>query len=73
MFDYFTPQAIVVSDKSIVHTTQKPQYQYAVADHGVLVSNTNRRRRCLTTRKDGWILFKVSENGNYTVTTEYNG
>ncbi len=73
IFDYFTPQAIVVSDKSIVHTTQKLQYQYAAADHGVLVSNTNLRRRCLTTRKEGWILFKVSENGNYTVTTEYNG
>lgn len=73
IFDYFKPQAVVVSDKSIVHSTQKPHYQYAASNHGVLVSNTNRRRRCLTTRKDGWILFKVSDDGQYTVTTEYDG
>ncbi len=64
---------VVVSDKSIVHTTQKPHYQYVASQNGVLVSNTNKRRRCLTTRKDGWILFKVSETGSYTVTTEYDG
>ncbi len=73
IFDYFEPQVVVVSDKSIVHTTQKPPYQYVASDNGVLVSNTNKRRRCLTTRKDGWILFKVSDTGNYTVTTEYDG
>lgn len=73
MFDYFEPQVVVVSDKSIVHATQRPRYQYAASDNGILVSNTNKRRRCLTTRKDGWILFKVSETGLFTVTTEYNG
>ncbi|MDX1253485.1 MAG: hypothetical protein IDH49_14790 [Gammaproteobacteria bacterium] len=72
IFDYFKPR-VVVSDKSIVHTTQKPHYQYVASDNGVLVSNTNKRRRCLTTRKDGWILFKVSDTGSYTVTTEYDG
>lgn len=73
IFDYFEPQVVVVSDKSIVHTTQKPHYQYVASQNGVLVSNTNKRRRCLTTRKDGWILFKVSETGRYTVTAEYDG
>jgi beta-lactamase superfamily II metal-dependent hydrolase len=73
IFDYCEPQVVVVSDKAIVHSTQKPQYQYVASDNGVLVSNTNRRRRCLTTRRDGWILFKVSDNGGYTVTTEYDG
>lgn len=73
VFDYFNPQVVVVSDKSIVHTTQKPQYQYAASEDGVLVSNTGERRHCLTTRKDGWILFKVSETGRFTVTTEYDG
>ena len=73
IFDYFEPQMVVVSDKSIVHTTQKPHYQYVASENGVLVSNTNKRRRCLTTRKDGWILFKVSDTGRYTVTTEYDG
>ena len=73
IFDYFEPQVVVISDKSIVHSTQKPHYLYAASDQGVLVSNTNRRRRCLTTRKDGWILFKVSDDGRYTVTTECNG
>lgn len=73
IFDYFTPQVVVVSDKSIIHSTQKPHYQYAASDPGVLVSNTNRRRRCLTTRKDGSILFKVRDDGHYTITTEYDG
>lgn len=73
IFDYFAPQVVVVSDKSIIHSTQKPHYQYAAADPGVLVSNTNRRRRCLTTRKDGSILFKVRNEGHYTITTEYEG
>ncbi|MDP9607495.1 UNVERIFIED_ORG: beta-lactamase superfamily II metal-dependent hydrolase [Variovorax paradoxus] len=73
IFDYFTPQVVVVSDKSVVHSTQKPHYQYAASDLGVLVSNTNRRRRCVTTRKDGSILFKVRDDGRYTITTEYDG
>lgn len=73
IFDYFEPQVVVISDKSIVHSTQKPQYQYVASDYGVLVSNTNRRRRCLTTRKDGSILFTVSDDGRYSVTTEYDG
>ncbi len=73
IFDHFTPQVVVVSDKSIVHSTQKPHYQYAASNLGVLVSNTNRRRRCLTTRKDGSIVFKVHDDGRYTITTEYDG
>lgn len=73
IFDYFTPQVVVVSDKSIIQSTQRPQYQYAASDPCVLLSNTNRRRRCLTTRKDGSILFKVRDDGHYTITTEYGG
>lgn len=66
-------RSVLDSDKSIIHSTQRPHYQYAASDPGVLVSNTNRRRRCLTTRKDGSILFKVRDDGQHTITTEYGG
>jgi beta-lactamase superfamily II metal-dependent hydrolase len=74
IFNYFTPSAVVISDKPIEHETQKmvPDYRKVVRDQGVRVSTTMKDRHVLTTRRDGWIQFTVDSN-TYTITTEYNG
>lgn len=74
IFDYFTPSAVVISDKPIEHETQQtvPDYRRVVRSHGVRVSTTKRDRHVLTTRRDGWIQFNVN-NDTYTITTEYRG
>ena len=74
IFNYFTPSAVVISDKRIEHETQKtvPDYRKVVRDQGVRVSTTLKNRHVLTTRRDGWILFAV-DNNSYTITTEYKG
>lgn len=71
IFNYFTPQAVVVSDKSIVHSTQEmvPDYRNVVAENGVAVVNQPRRRHVLTTRRDGDIIFRVSDTGQFFVST----
>lgn len=78
VFDYCQPRVVVMSDKSIVHSTQgmTQTYRQRVIDNwpdGVLVATTNKRRHVLTTRNDGWIQFVVDGEGNFTITTEYNG
>lgn len=75
VFDYFTPDAVVISDKPIEHETQKivPDYRKVVRDHGVRVRTTMKDRHVLTTRRDGWIQFTVSANGDYFIDTEYMG
>jgi beta-lactamase superfamily II metal-dependent hydrolase len=76
VFAHCHPQAVVMSDKSIMHDTQlmAPVYRQRVLDHenGVFVTTTNKRRHVLTTRRDGTILFRVNDN-NYTVQTEKQG
>jgi len=74
IFNYFTPSAVVISDKPIEHKTQKtvPDYRKVVRDQGVRVSTTMTDRHVLTTRRDGWIQFTV-DNDSYTITTEYMG
>ena len=71
MFQFLQPQAVVISDKSIVHNTQEmvPQYRRKVRGEGIRLTNEPDRRHVLTTRFDGDILFQVEENGNYSVTT----
>lgn len=71
IFDYFTPLAVVISDKSIVHSTQEivPDYRNVVAEIGVAVANQQRRRHVLTTRRDGDIIFKVDDAGSFTINT----
>jgi len=71
VFNHFTPQAVVISDKPIVHATQEmvPDYRNVVAGNGVAVVNQSRRRHVLTTRRDGDIIFKVSDTGTYTIET----
>lgn len=78
VFDFCAPRAVVMSDKSIVHDTQDmtPTYRQRVLENwpdGVVVATTMKRRRVLTTRRDGWIQFAVDSNGQYTITTECNG
>jgi beta-lactamase superfamily II metal-dependent hydrolase len=70
IFDYFTPQAVVISDKPMTYETQEtvPDYRAVVHPNGVVVSNQNKRRHVLTTRRDGDIIFKVSTTG-FTITT----
>lgn len=74
IFDYFTPSAIVISDKPIQHETQKtvPDYRRVVRNQGVNVSTTMKARHVLTTRRDGWIQFNV-DNDSYRITTECKG
>jgi len=74
IFRYFTPLAVVISDKEVVHETQDtlPDYRNVIATEGVLVRTTGKRRHVLTTRRDGWIQFTVDER-QFFVDTEYNG
>lgn len=78
VFDYCHPQAIIMSDKAIMHDTQlmAQTYRNRVIEHhpnGVLVSTTNKRRHVLTTRRDGHIHFVVDEHGRFTIETEKKG
>ncbi len=74
IFNYFTPSAVVISDKPIQHTTQEtvPDYRRVVRDQGVRVRTTMKDRHVLTTRRDGWIQFNVT-NYRYTIDTECLG
>lgn len=78
VFDYCGPRAIVMSDKAIMHDTQgmTQSYRQRVIDNwseGVIVATTRKRRRVLTTRRDGWIQFEVNDSGDFAVYTECNG
>lgn len=74
IFRYFTPSAVVISDKPIVHETQRmvPDYRVRVRDQGVRVATTMKDRHVLTTRRDGHITFFV-DDANYRIETEYQG
>ncbi|MFV8668121.1 hypothetical protein ACNRC9_03735 [Ralstonia pseudosolanacearum] len=74
-FNFCRPQAVVISDKPIVHDTQRtvPDYRAVVRDAGVVVRTTMKRRHVLTTRRDGWIQFEVDDNGTFYVDTECQG
>ena len=67
---YFTPAAVVISDKPVEHLTQDCDYTPHASQVGVSVINQNRRRHVLTTRRDGDILFRIAPNGQYTIRTE---
>ena len=70
-FRILRPQVTVISDKSIVHGTQEmvPDYRNIARGDGILVTNETDRRRVLTTRRDGDMLFNVEANGDFRVTT----
>lgn len=76
VFDYCSPQAVIMSDKSIEHDTQLMAQTYRnqvkkIHPDGVIVATTMKRRHVLTTRRDGYINFAVDVNGNFTIETEY--
>jgi hypothetical protein len=75
VFNFCRPQAVVISDKPIVHDTQRtvPDYRAVVRDDGVIVRTTKKRRHVLTTRRDGWIQFEVDDSATYFIDTEYQG
>jgi beta-lactamase superfamily II metal-dependent hydrolase len=62
-------RAVVISDKSIVHSTQEtvPDYRTVVNPLGIVVTNRPQRRHVLTTRRDGDILFRVVPDGSFDV------
>ena len=72
IFDYFTPQAVVISDDSHQYDTQDTvaTYSYYVSGDGIAIQGSTTRRRVLTTRSDGNILFRVGSE-SYTVETEH--
>jgi beta-lactamase superfamily II metal-dependent hydrolase len=69
IFNHFTPRVVVISDKSIVHTTQDIDYRPHVADAGVSVRTQLGKRHVLTTRRDGDILFRVQPSGDFFIDT----
>ena len=78
LFDYCRPRVVVMSDKAIVHDTQLMAQNYRnqvnrYHQEGVLVATTMKRRRVLTTRRDGHVQFEVDDQGNFTITTECQG
>ena len=75
VFNHFTPDAVVISDKPIMHDTQRtvPDYRRVVRDGGVMVRTTGKRRHVLTTRRDGSITFVVAADGSYFIDTECAG
>ncbi|KVZ37347.1 hypothetical protein WL13_20740 [Burkholderia ubonensis] len=78
IFAYCRPQAVVMSDKAIVHDTQNTVQLYrnqVMKNHpnGVFVRTSARNRHVLTTRRDGWIQFEVDDQGRFHIETEYQG
>jgi hypothetical protein len=75
VFEVCQPQAVLISDKPIIHDTQRtvPDYRAVVRDEGVIVRTTMKRRHVLTTRRDGWIQFEVDDRGGFYVDTEHHG
>lgn len=75
VFDIVRPAAVVMSDKSLMHDTQlmAGTYGNVTWPEGVMVATTRKRRRVLTTRTDGHIIFTVNGVGEFKVETELAG
>ena len=70
IFDYLSPDLVVISDKPIVHETQvksASEYRRHVKDPGLYFAEKSEYRKVLTTRRDGAIHFSVNSNGDYLV------
>lgn len=64
VFDYCTPDFVVVSDKSIQYETQL--VDYGKHARGITWNETD-KRRCLTTRNDGKLTITQQPQGGYFV------
>jgi hypothetical protein len=72
VFEFLKPRAVVISDKSIMHGTQEmvPDYRQVISGNGIQLTNERDRRHVLTTRRDGDMVFNITDTfGNYRVTT----
>ena len=70
VFEYCTPEVIILSDKDIEHKTQDGLTQiYAshVKSKGIILNgNKDKPRKTLTTRSDGHIWIRIEEDGTRT-------
>lgn len=69
VFNYCSPKCVVMSDKAIVHNTQKSMsslYGEHVAGDGVVLHKTSgsEPRKVITTRNDGHIWIKIDNRNN---------
>ena len=70
IFEFLSPELVVISDKRIVHQTQlksASEYRKHVREPGLFFPKESGFRKVLTTRRDGAIHFSAERNGNYTV------
>lgn len=67
VFDYCTPDIVIISDKAIKHETQMHD-EYSSHTSGIWFEQ--QKRKVLTTRKDNKITIDVKSNGTYTVYTQ---
>lgn len=71
IFEYLSPDLVVISDKPIVHETQvksASEYRRHVREPGIWFADRAEHRKVLTTRRDGAIHFSIQPNGSYQVT-----
>ncbi len=68
MFEHTTPDAVIISDKPIVHDTQNHN-RYAKHAKGIPF-NDGSVRHVLTTRNDGKITIQTKGMGSYQIATE---
>lgn len=66
VFEYCSPDIVIISDKEIVHETQRQQYKNHVP--GLQWNGGPERRYVLTTRSDGIITLTKTVAGAYKVT-----
>lgn len=67
VFNYCSPDIVIISDKEIVHETQKQNYINQAS--GILWNGGPDRRYVLTTRSDGMISIEKNVGSPYHVTT----
>lgn len=70
VFDYCTPECVIISDKEIVHGTQEnmsQKYAKHVTGSGVIFKSgsTSNKRKVISTRSDGHILINLHPDGNF--------
>ena len=70
VFTHCKPEVIILSDKDIIHETQKGQtqlYSTHVMGEGVNLNSTN--RKTLTTRSDGHLWIRIQDDGSRSYKT----
>lgn len=71
VFNYCSPQAIIISDESKRHDTQDTSSWYASQASGCVTAD-QRPRKVITTRNDGHITINTNFYGQWTIATEKN-